>query len=59
VLNTIFPANTSVHREDDDTVIISNDKLFNAEQRIERKQDKMYKQLLETGERYRRIYQYT
>lgn len=59
VLNTIFPANTSVHREDDDTVIISKDKLFNAEQRIERKQDKMYKQLLETGERYRRIYQYT
>lgn len=34
-------------------------KMFNAEQRIDRKQDKMYKQLLETGERNRRIYQYT
>ena len=34
VLNTIFPANTSVHREDDDTVIISKDKLFKAHKEI-------------------------
>lgn len=30
VLNTIFPANSSVHREDDDTVIISKEKLRKA-----------------------------
>lgn len=34
VLNTIFPANTSVHREDDDTVIISKEKLFKAHKEI-------------------------
>ena len=30
VLNTIYPANSSVHREDDDTVVISKEKLFKA-----------------------------
>lgn len=35
VLNTIFPANTSVHREDDDTVIISKEKLFKAHKEIQ------------------------
>ena len=34
VLNTIFPANTSVHREEDDTVIISKEKLFKAHKEI-------------------------
>lgn len=30
VLNTLYPANSSVHREDDDTVIISKEKLRKA-----------------------------
>lgn len=54
--------NPSKHRiEEHDMLnwVKQQQKMFNAEQRIERKQDKMYKQLLETGERYRRIYQYT
>lgn len=34
VLNTIFPANTSVHREEDDTVIICKEKLFKAHKEI-------------------------
>ena len=34
VLNTISPANTSVHREEDNTVIISKEKLFKAHKEI-------------------------
>ncbi len=34
VLNTIFPANTSVHREEDNTVIISKEKLYKAHKEI-------------------------
>lgn len=34
VLNTIFPANTSLHREGDDTVIISKEKLYRAHKEI-------------------------
>lgn len=34
MLNTIFPANTSVHREEDNTVIISKEKLFKAHKEI-------------------------
>lgn len=34
VINTIYPANSSVHREDDDTVIISKEKLFKAHKTV-------------------------
>lgn len=34
VLNTIYPANSSVHREDDDTVVISKEKLFKAHKTV-------------------------
>ena len=34
MLNSIFPANTSVHREEDNTVIISKEKLFKAHKEI-------------------------
>ena len=34
VLNTIYPANSSVHREDDDTVIIGKEKLFKAHKTV-------------------------
>ena len=34
VLNTIFPANANVHRDDDDTVVISMGKLFKAHKEI-------------------------
>lgn len=34
VLNTIYPANSSVHREDDNTVIIDKEKLFKAHKTV-------------------------
>ncbi len=34
VLNTLFPANANVHREDDDTVIISKEKLIRAHKTV-------------------------
>ena len=34
VLNTIYPANSSVHRDDDDTVVISKEKLFKAHKTV-------------------------
>lgn len=34
VLNTIYPANSSLHREDDNTVIISKEKLFKAHKTV-------------------------
>ena len=34
ILNTIYPANASIHREDDNTVIISRDKLIKAHKNV-------------------------
>lgn len=34
ILNTIYPANASIHREDDNTVIISRDKLIRAHKNV-------------------------